>query len=283
MSLPAPLPPPRPVPLRYDPVKDVPQTKAWAVGGFVWWSKGYLKKHFHGVRIALSGPPPELDDEPAIFYCNHPSWWDPLVGLVLAYELYPRRGHFAPFDATALARYAFFEKLGFFAVEPASARGAAQFLRKGAAIMARPGGTLWVTAAGRFHDVRERPVKLRSGVAHLARRTCRGKIVPVAFDYPYWDERLPEALVRFGTPLEAGEDLARDDAAWQTLLETRLTETMDALTVDALARDPSRFRTPLVGRTAIGGMYDWFRSLRARFRGETFRAEHSAPPPSAGG
>ena len=44
-----------------------------------------------------------------------------------------------------------------------------------------------------------RPVRLRPGLAHLARRVPGATIVPLALEYPFWDERTPEALCRFGS------------------------------------------------------------------------------------
>ena len=63
---------------------------------------------------------------------------------------------------------------------------------------------LWITAEGSFTDARTRPVRLRPGLAHLARRVPGATIVPLALEYPFWDERTPEALCRFGTPMESG-------------------------------------------------------------------------------
>lgn len=253
---------------------DLPAVQTWAVDGFAWWCRGYLRKHFHAIRVSKRGPPPELGNEGAALYCNHPSWWDPLVGLIVARDVWGKRSHYAPFDAAALARYRFLERLGFFGVEPGTARGAARFLRAGQAVLAKPGGTLWVTAAGRFHDVRERPLTLKPGLSGLARRMASGVVVPMAVEYPFWDERLPEALVAFGPPIRPAEHPGLSADAWTRLLEARLGETMDRLAEDAAARDSRRFSTLLAGRTAIGGMYDFGRRWLAWFRGEKFTPEH---------
>ena len=71
----------------------------------------YLARNFHAVRLSRSGRPAPVPDGPLIVVLNHPSWWDPLVGLVLT-ELFPDRAHFAPMDADALRRYRIFERLG---------------------------------------------------------------------------------------------------------------------------------------------------------------------------
>src|SRR5690349_5832287 len=75
------------------------------LGWFTWYSRRYLRRHFHSVRISRSGIMPKADGVPLVIYSNHASWWDPLVGLVLKAHCYPGRNLFAPMDAAALQRY----------------------------------------------------------------------------------------------------------------------------------------------------------------------------------
>ena len=51
---------------------------------FRWWVNGYLKKHFHAVRLSRGTRPNVPPDLPLIVVLNHPAWWDPLIGVVLA-------------------------------------------------------------------------------------------------------------------------------------------------------------------------------------------------------
>src|SRR5271165_2600213 len=104
---------------------------------FSWWAKGYLQKHFHAVRLSRGTRPSVPPDLPLIVVLNHPSWWDPLIGVVLA-GLFPERTHYAPMDVKALGRYSFFNKLGFYGVEQGTPRGAASFLRATTAILSQP-------------------------------------------------------------------------------------------------------------------------------------------------
>ncbi len=240
---------------------------------FTWWLRGYVRKHFHAVRLS-SGTRPRLDpDLPLIVVLNHPSWWDPLVGALLA-ALFPERAHYAPIDAAALERYRFFAKIGFYGVEQNSPRGALQFLRATSAILSLPASAAWITAQGEFTDARCRPVRLRGGVGHLASRLDRGVIVPLALEYVFWDERLPEALARFGTPLLISEGHELGPAQWVARVAAALEATQDALRGDALTRDPARFETLLGGRVGIGGVYDWWRRFRAWVGGKPFQATH---------
>src|SRR3954469_866020 len=82
------------------PVRDrradaIPGRTPWLFRGFRNYSRGYIRRHFHALRVARSGPLPDLPDGPLIVVVNHAAWWDPLIGLVLSAEMPERRSHFA--------------------------------------------------------------------------------------------------------------------------------------------------------------------------------------------
>jgi 1-acyl-sn-glycerol-3-phosphate acyltransferase len=240
---------------------------------FSWWVNGYLEKHFHAVRLSCGTRPSVPPDLPLIVVLNHPAWWDPLIGVVVA-GLLPERTHYAPMDSKALGRYSLLNKLGFYGVEQGTPRGAAAFLRTTTAILSQPRSALWITAQGEFTDPRVRPLRLRPGVGHIARRLDEGLILTLALEYPFWEERLPEALARFGEPMLIGRRRKVSARRWVELIESDLAATQDALKADALSRNAAAFETLLTGKVAIGGIYDRWRKSCAWLRGENFRAEH---------
>ena len=242
--------------------------------GFAWWLRGYFRRNFDGVRVARDGGPPEPGDGPLIVYTNHPSWWDPIHFLLLARLVLPGLRMFGPFDAAALEKYPLFGRLGAFGVDRSSRRGAVEFLKTSRSILAAPGTTLWITAQGEFSDPRRRPVVLRSGLAHLIRALEGGLVVPLAVEYPFWNERRPVALSRFGRPIEVGNEKGREVEDLTGWLGERLAETMDALAEEAATRDPARFRTLVLGRAGVGGVYDLGRRFRAWVRGRRFDSAH---------
>ena len=54
------------------------------VRGFTRYVRRYLRRHFHAVRLVRAGRPEAPAEGPLVIVLNHPSWWDPLVGAVLA-------------------------------------------------------------------------------------------------------------------------------------------------------------------------------------------------------
>lgn len=253
---------------------QLPPVSAPLWRGFCWYGRRYVRRHFHAVRLSrAAAAAPDLNpDAPAVVYLNHPSWWDPMACLVLADARFHDRRHYAPIDAGMLERYGIFKRLGFFGVEPGTPRGAAAFLRAGRAVCARPGSMLWVTAQGRFTDVRTRPVVLRPGLAHLLRRVPHVTVLPLAVEYAFWDERSAEILLRFGSPVRRPAGAGVE--ALNAILEDHLRAAQDALAEESQSRDSDRFETLLSGEVGVGGVYDRWRSLKARLAGQAFVAGH---------
>ena len=255
---------------------ELPRISKPLLRWFTWYSRRYIHRHFHSLRISLAGLPPDTQGRPLVIYSNHASWWDVLVCLVLKDEFFPGSNLFAPIDAEALENYKMFRRLGFFGVERGSRRGAVHFLRTAEAILKSPSPLLFITPQSRFADVRARPIRFESGLGHLAARVEDALFVPVVGEYVFWEERLPEILVRFGEPVMVDQPLAHQfgSEAWTNLFERKLEAAQDALAAEVKLRQPGKFQTILSGAAGQGGVYDWWRALTAKLRGENFRKEH---------
>jgi 1-acyl-sn-glycerol-3-phosphate acyltransferase len=238
--------------------------------------RSYFRRHFRAVSVQQ----PERFGQasgPLVVYANHSSWWDPMVSVLLAEQLQPAASHYAPMDAAALAKYPILRKLGIFPIDMATARGAAQFLRTSQAILAS-GGVLWITPQGRFADPRE-PLAFKPGLGALAARNPGMIFLPLAIEYTFWDERLPETLLRFGEPLALAPGVSSEEAT--ALLVEALSGTMADLQSAAIARDPRAFTPLLSGSRGTGGIYALGRGLRAWFTGKPAVLDHTqrdAPP-----
>ncbi len=257
------------------------------VGAFRLYLRWFFWRKFHAIRLSRTGAALVPPGAPVVVYCNHPSWWDPALFLLALPWVVPGRRGFGPMDAAELERYGLFRRMGIFGIDPASPRGGAAFLRTALAGLGAD-TCLCITAEGSFTDPRLRPIRLRPGLAHLA-RLCPGAVfLPLALEYSFWNESKPEALLRFGAPVRPAvtqdgaltQDGARGDsvAAWQTALETGLTQTMDALAAESATRDPAAFTRLFGGTAGVGGIYDAWRRTRAALGGAPFHARHQPGP-----
>jgi 1-acyl-sn-glycerol-3-phosphate acyltransferase len=266
----------QPLILRSDDAGDssAPKISPRLLSLFSGYSRWYLRKHFHAVRVLGGCLPPVNPSTPLVVFLHHASWWDPLVSLLLARQQFPHRKIYAPIDAKALLQYRFFARLGFFGVESGTTRGAATFLRQSLAVLRQPDASLWVTPQSRFVDVRERPVQFRAGLGHLARRLEDAIFLPLAIEYVFWEERLPEVLVAWGDALtvKAGREL--DAAGWTACLEKGMQVLLDRLAEAALRRHPSDWQTMMEGGAGVGLVYDTVRLTRAWLQGKSFRRQH---------
>ncbi len=225
------------------------------------------------MRMSKASQVPEVGDKNMVIVLNHPSWWDPMICIHLS-QYFPDHAHYAPIDAEALNNLKFFTRLGFFGVERDTLGGARTFLQTGLAILEKPRSAIWITGQGHFTDPRQRPIRLYPGTGHLVEKASNIVVVPLALEYPFWTERTPEALIRFGSPLspEANEAMSPKDRT--SLISKALEETMDELAREACQQDSGLFIELISGRTGIGGIFDLWRRILAYLRCRRFRSEH---------
>ena len=248
----------------------------WAFYGRIF--EELLRRDAHVTRVAATPGPEVLKHPRLVIYSNHPSWWDPVLFVVLARRLLPGRRVFAPIDASMIGRYAFMPRIGAFGVDLESASGARDFLAAAKAVLIG-GDVLVITAQGRFADVRERPVRTASGLAHLAAAVPGALFVPLALEYAFWTERRFEALIRFGAPLAGDALAAMPKAERRARLDEGLEATMDRLAADSLARNAGAFVDLLTGSATINPVFDAVSRVRALIAGRPYVPGHGSPAP----
>ncbi len=215
--------------------------------GFRQYVRRFVRKNFNAVRVTEQEQLAGLPDKPIVCFINHPGWWDPIL-----------------------------ERLGFFSVERDTASGAKEFLRTSRELLKDSKTILWLTPAGKFHDIRQ-PASFMNGLSHLVDSQFPGTALPMAIEYTFWKERCPELLVRFGSPVICAK-LSIDRDARTLELEHTLTTTQAPLAELAIARNPAAFTTLAIGRAGIGGLYDFWRRMIAGLRGRSFQNRHSNEP-----
>ncbi|HAV62094.1 MAG TPA: glycerol acyltransferase [Verrucomicrobiales bacterium] len=268
----------------------LPVNSRWFTRFFARYSEWLVRRNFHAVRLLGAGNLDRFNGQPLVLYANHPSWWDPLVALVIWRRLLADRIPYAPIDAAMLERYAFFKRLGFFGVDRNSLPGARQFLRIGSQLLGRPETLLLITPQGRFADVRDESAGFEPGLAHLAARNPNAVFLPVAMEIAYWEEKRPEVLLHFGEPLRTADDgsqtvgtegervRTRRSPRSKTNLNLRLEQALRAaasrLARASIHREEDAFGNLLEGRAGTQPVYDAWRRFKAALRGRTFAAAH---------
>ncbi len=225
-----------------------------------WYIPRFVRKAFHAVRLDAQSIIPQAVT-PTVIYLNHPSWWDPLLGAVIACQFYPRHKHYCPIDAQSLAQYPVMRKLGFFPVHKNTARGAAEFLQASRNVLQQNNAILWVTPQGDFVDALVRPVTIKPGLGHLARDIRPIRFVPMAVEYIFWQDRLPEALLSIGAEINPASYEDKTAAQWTELLASELEVRQNTLRAKAVLRSEEGFTMLLKGRSGTGGIYDLRRRL----------------------
>lgn len=253
----------------------IPSVSSRLVYWFDWYLQRYFPKHFHAFAVSEVAQTQKIEHEtPLIVYLNHASWWDPLVALVLAKRYFPKRSLFAPIDANALKKYPFMQKLGFFPVQQESLHGAGQFLKTARAILSESDSSIWLTPEGQFADPRSRNLSFQPGLAHLASKLEDGVMLPVAVEYPFWEERQPEVLVRFGEPIRIADQQGIGKEEWGRILESGLRQTQEQLEADSLARNSNAFEVLIAGTSGVFWLYDLMRRIRFWLSGKQLDKTH---------
>lgn len=252
------------------PASDLPAISSITIRFFERIVRGRFRRNFCSV-LAQNAARLRRSKGPLIVYANHSSWWDPMLLVLLARTLMPEEKHYAPIEASALKRYPILRKLGLFPVELNTQRGTAQFLHAAQGVLQR-GGVLWTTPQGRLADPREFPLAFRPGLAALAARCPDVPLMPAAIEYTFWDERLPQTLVRFGDTQHGDPGLSTERLTHH--LECVLSSTMLELQKASCARDATAFETLLSTRRR-SATYGLGRAPRAAASRRHLLTEHA--------
>ncbi|MEZ6034446.1 MAG: lysophospholipid acyltransferase family protein [Planctomycetaceae bacterium] len=249
--------------------------------GFRRYVRRFVRRNFNAVRIANPCYAEQISAGPIICFINHPGWWDPMTAVLMTDQFFAGHHFAAPMDADALKSYPILERLGFFPVAKDSVAGAKEFLRTSRQLLESPATALWLTPAGKFHDVRQ-PASFQNGLSHIADHDFVGTLLAMAIEYTFWNERYPELLIEFSKPIDCSQLPAERDERTR-VLENALQETQTSLAQRAVARDATAFVTLSEGRSGIGGFYDMWRRLALWARGDNFQSRHQAVQPDSAG
>lgn len=232
---------------------------------FAGYSRRMMRRDFSNVRL-VRGSEQHLRNidthrGPAIALLNHASWWDPLLGLVLADMFAPSRVLASPIEAAQLEKFRFMRRLGLFGIDPDAPESMELLVEHCVGLFCdEPRTMLGLTPQGEFADVR-RPVRIRPGAARVAARLEDPLVVAVACEYTFWNERKPELLIRVA-PCDPPP--RPTTTGWARVMTRTMNANAEALAGLAIARDGSAFESLLGRGTGIHPVYDLLLRLRGR-------------------
>ena len=244
-----------------------PMARRW----FMRYACRLLRKQFASVRLmgasreALQGA--SSSDGPLIMAMNHASWWDPILGAALVSRFFADRPVLTPIDRDQLERFRFMRRLGMFGIDPAQRDALRQLTGFALArFEAEPRSLLCITPQGAFTDVRAQ-VRVRPGAAAVASQARGARVVLIACEYTFWQERRPEIFLRAA---EAPSPANSSTGAWRRAIEQGMAANGAALAEAVIARDASAFEPMLAGAGAhVHPVYD----VLLRLRGQSARIE----------
>ena len=249
----------------------------WLINGFRHYTQHYLQRSFHAIH--LLGEPAVFRDDgstPLVVCLNHSSWWDVLVPfylerLLFGWDIY------GVMDARQLDRYRIFAHMGMIGVDRTSLAGTREFLATCQTLLKGQRRALWLTPQGEMISNYRRPLTFQPGLGHVAVRLERFYLIYVTLHYEFWNERLPEAFVSISPArLVTVETDVLNPRQFVRQAEQTMQIQLDTLLAAAECRDPAEFRPLLRGTAGVSFVYDLFRSLQARCRGEQLAQEHGA-------
>ena len=227
-----------------------------------------LRKAF--ARVSVGGAAWPAGDGPTVAYLNHSAWWDPILALFLARDVFGRDGY-GLMQGEQLRRYPFFRHVGGFGVTGRSlddARALAQYMERTLRGGARR--SVWIFPQGELLPARA-PLAFRSGLARLGHAVPEARLVPIAVRYELRGEQRPECVVRVGEPVGVDRPGAPGSIAVLTRrLEHRLRAELAALDADMAADDLASYAEVLRGRGSLSALY-------SRTLGRIARADRRTP------
>ncbi len=239
--------------------------------------QGAVQSAFHAVRLRAGDDLARLaalNDPPVILmFSNHVTWWDAYLWDVFN----TRRLRVEPIvmaEQRTVRDYGFFRHLGLFSVDRQNPRAAVEAIRhavKRAIATSRAG--VFIFPQGELRPFEQRPLGFFGGAGRIAADIVAAKgacaLLPLAMRLEFLGNQKPEAWLRCGAPITITPDhpLAANAKGLSALMETALTEEIEGLAADLLARGDTNYPVLLRGTPDIQEWWDGVRRSAGRIFG----------------
>jgi 1-acyl-sn-glycerol-3-phosphate acyltransferase len=179
---------------------------------FSWWfarhAEKRMRRQFSSIWLrGLDELRCDLAAGPVLVVCNHSSWWDPMLAILLAHRVLRADGY-ALMEASNLRRLPFLGRVGGFGVDREDENDGKVVVRYGAELLDRPGRLVWVFPQGRERPASEPLCEFHRGAAAMAATApARVRVVPTAIRYEYGNVERARLLAVLGPSFVAGSDV----------------------------------------------------------------------------
>lgn len=225
-----------------------------------------LRKRFASVHLEQESGQVLRDaaahDGPLVVAFNHPSWWDPIVGVAIKHLYMPDRPAIAPIEMAMFERFGFMRRLGMFGIDtehPDAARAMVQYVCECHEQDSRI--ALFLTPQGGFTDVRA-PVVVRPGAGAVASTLDDVRVLALLSELVFWEDKRPELLL---LARECPRPARPTTAGWTRTIRDGMQGGADRLAELAITRSAEPF-VPILARIGsdVNPAYDFWQRLRGR-------------------
>ncbi len=223
--------------------------------GRVWPALSYwtiarlLKRHFANVYVRTSQDISRLD-MPCILCPNHSCRWDMSIALYATKEVLG----LDPYMMVAsgpIRQYPLMAKVGCFEMDTSSSTTIAASIEYSANLLrGRRERALILFSQGDYTHSYVRPLRLRPGMAHVARSVGDVAVLPAAFYYESFIHQSPDAYVSIGTPLVVSPPIPTPKQL-TALIEQAMTAELDNLQADVRDGRTNEFQQLLTGSDGL--------------------------------
>lgn len=225
-----------------------------------------LRKRFANVRIELTSTDvlqqAQTHNGPLIIAMNHPSWWDPIVGVAIRHIYFPDRPALSPIEMPMYERFGFMRRLGMFGISPEHPDALKEMVcYVHQQCEHAPRSAIFITPQGIFTDVRE-PIAVRPGAGAMASGLDSVRVVTILTELAFWHDRRPELLL---LARDCPTPVCPSTASWTRQIRMSMQSGADELAQLVIARNEEAFTSMLPrGGADVNPAFDLWQRLRGR-------------------
>ena len=182
-----------------------------------------IKRRFFSLRVKNSENFELRDKDVAcIFYAQHSCWWDGVVGYYLCHYLF---GVPLSMMIEDLIKFPILSKVGAFSISKKTPRETLKTLKYCIDFLNNEKISLWLFPQGIIKPPNHRPLEFQKGLSFIAQKVKHVNLFPIAIQYVFLRQGLPEVLIDVGKPIVVNGEVDKDN--FTEYLENNFTELLD--------------------------------------------------------